>query len=50
MEEEGGDGAGEGAADVEAGHGVEEEPLHFPVQLPWEGLELELYVLASENK
>lgn len=45
-----GDGAGEGAADEEEGHGVEEEPLHFPVQLLWEGPELELYVLASKSK
>lgn len=50
MEEEEGDGAGEGVADVEEGHGVEEEPLHLPVQLPWEGLELELSVLVSKKK
>lgn len=48
MEE--GDGAGEGAADVEAEHVGEEELLHLLVRLPWEGLELGLCVLVSDRK
>lgn len=39
---EGDDGAGEGAADVEAGRAAEGEPLQFLVLLQWGVLELGL--------
>lgn len=48
MEE--GDGAGEGAADVEVGRAGEEELLHFLVRPLWEGLELGLCGLVSDRK
>lgn len=47
MEEEEGDGAEEGAADVEGARVGEEELLHFLVLPPWEGLELGLCGLGE---
>lgn len=52
MGAEEGDGAGEGAAGAEVGHGVEGEPLQFLVLLRWEVLEpgLELCGLLTIKK
>lgn len=49
MEEEEGDGVKEGAGG-EGEHVGEEELLHFLVLLPWEGLEQELFGLATDKQ